>query len=115
MESLLWLAVWAGLFFVMMRFGCGAHVMGHGRGQHDGHGTQASGDRDSLRWVAPTTDIDPVCHMTVNTASAKSAVYSGTVYYFCSNECRDRFEAAPQSYIGAEATREPKQMEHSHG
>jgi hypothetical protein len=21
---------WAGMFFVMMRFGCGAHIMGHG-------------------------------------------------------------------------------------
>ncbi len=96
METLLWFAVWAGLIFVMMRFGCGAHIMGHGRGRHDGHGNQAPGDRDSMRWVAPATDIDPVCRKTVNTASAKSAVYSSMVYYFCSNECRDRFEATPE-------------------
>jgi YHS domain-containing protein len=61
------------------------------------------------------TEIDPVCRKTVSTDTAKSAVYAGTVYYFCSNECRDRFEAAPEKYVGAEASREPKQMEHSHG
>ncbi|MCK9994604.1 MAG: hypothetical protein Dbin4_03124 [Alphaproteobacteria bacterium] len=30
MNSLLYFALWAGLIFVMMRFGCGAHIMGHG-------------------------------------------------------------------------------------
>ena len=103
METLLWFAIWAALIFLMMRFGCGAHVMGHGHGQHD------------MRWTAPATDIDPVCRKTVNTDTAKSAVYAGRVYYFCSNEDRDRFEAAPQRYIGSGANPEPTQMEHSHG
>jgi hypothetical protein len=31
MEALLYFAVWAGLFFLTMRYGCGSHVMGHGR------------------------------------------------------------------------------------
>ncbi len=115
METLLWFAFWGGLIFFMMRFGCGAHVMGHGHGQHDGKDTSTSGDHDGMRWVAPKTDIDPVCRKTVNTDTAKATVYAGTVYYFCSNEDRDRFEAAPQRYVGPEANREPKQMEHSHG
>jgi len=113
METLLWFAIWAALIFLMMRFGCGAHVMGHGHGQHDSK--DASSGRESLRWVAPATDIDPVCRKTVSTDTAKSAVHDGTIYYFCSNECRDHFEAAPQLYIGPQANREPKQMEHSHG
>ena len=113
METLLWFAVWAGLIFLMMRFGCGAHVMGHGHGQHGGRGT--SSDRDRLRWVPPEKDVDPVCGMTVETSNAKSVVHAGTVYYFCSSDCRSRFEAAPQDYIGAKAAGEPKQMEHSHG
>ena len=113
METLLWFAVWAGLFFLMMRFGCGAHVMGHGHGEHDSKDT--SSGREGLRWTAPATDIDPVCRKTVNTDTAKSAVYAGRVYYFCSNEDRDRFEAAPQRYIGSGANPEPMQMEHSHG
>jgi hypothetical protein len=38
MMSLLYFLLWAGLFLVFMRFGCGAHVMGHGHG----HKTRAS-------------------------------------------------------------------------
>ena len=30
MQPLLYFLLVAGLFIVMMRFGCGAHVMGHG-------------------------------------------------------------------------------------
>lgn len=115
MENLLWFAVWAGLIFFMMRFGCGAHVMGRGHGQYPRHGNETPGAGEGMRWEAPASDIDPVCRMNVNTASAKSAVYRGMVYYFCSSECRDRFEAAPQKYVGPDAAREPKQMEHSHG
>ena len=32
MEALLYFALWAGFIFLMMRFGCGAHIMGHGHG-----------------------------------------------------------------------------------
>ena len=32
MEALLYFVFWAGLVFLMMRLGCGAHVMGHGHG-----------------------------------------------------------------------------------
>jgi len=31
LQDVLFFLFWAGLFFVMMRFGCGAHIMGHGR------------------------------------------------------------------------------------
>ncbi len=38
-KSLLWILVWGGLFFLMMRYGCGSHIMGgHGHGSHGGHG-----------------------------------------------------------------------------
>ena len=115
MEPLLWFAVWAGLIFLMMRFGCGAHIMGHGHGQHGSHADDKSSDRERLRWVPPATDVDPVCGKTVHTDNAKSVVHHGTVYYFCSNNCRDRFEAAPQLYVSPNTDRESKQMEHSHG
>lgn len=39
MGMLLYLLLSAGLFILMMRFGCGAHVMGHG--QHSSHGAEA--------------------------------------------------------------------------
>jgi hypothetical protein len=35
LDNIWYYLLWAGLFFVMMRFGCGAHVMGHGH-HHDG-------------------------------------------------------------------------------
>jgi len=36
--------------------------------------------------------------MTVQTAGAKSTVYDGHAYYFCSQSCRAKFEATPASY-----------------
>lgn len=112
MSALLYFALWAGFIFLMMRFGCGAHVMGHGQSDH---GAGAADKSDRPQWTAPETDIDPVCRMSVRTDSAKSSVYGGTVYYFCSAEHRDAFEAEPERYVGRQAAAEPKLMEHQHG
>jgi YHS domain-containing protein len=98
----------------MMRFGCGAHVLGHrqhGHGANDGRRSEDG----NLRWVAPETDVDPVCGKTVHTDQAKPSVHDGTVYYFCSRECREQFEAAPQLYVGAEAAGNPRQLESADG
>ncbi len=97
--NILYFLLLAGLFFFMMRFGCGAHIMGHG---HQ-HGTTASNSNDhsgnsKLRLVPPDRAIDPVCGMTIQTAGAKSAVYGGQAYYFCSQDCRQKFESNPASY-----------------
>lgn len=44
LKSLAWLLLWGGLFFVMMRYGYGAHMMGgRGHGSHGGHGMQRRG------------------------------------------------------------------------
>lgn len=85
LKSLGWLLLWGGLFFVMMRYGCGAHMMGgHGHGGH-GHG---GGDKD------------PVCGMDVNPQSAAAAtLHAGKTYHFCSRSCRDKFEQSPQQYL----------------
>jgi YHS domain-containing protein len=101
LKSLVWILVWGGLFFFMMRFGCGAHVMGHRHGGH-GHekGEGASGPQK-----------DPVCGMEVNPKDAAGAsVYRGRTYYFCSSSCRDKFEQAPGRYVGA-----PEQQQPQHG
>lgn len=114
METLLYFLLWAGLIFLMMRFGCGAHVMGHGHR----HG-ETKPERDTAqpgtnaRWTPPVRDIDPVCGMTVETAGAKSSVYDGRVHYFCSQNCRDKFEASPASYAKSVANR-TQGMAHSH-
>ena len=88
LKPVLSLLFWGALFFFMMRFGCGAHMMG-GHGHHDRDDTA-----DKQR--------DPVCGMDVERANAKAAtVYGGKTYYFCSTSCRDKFEAAPSSYVNA--------------
>ncbi|HUZ75794.1 MAG TPA: YHS domain-containing protein [Stellaceae bacterium] len=94
--NVLYFLVLAGLFFLMMRFGCGAHVMGHGH--HHGGSRSDAGPDDNLRWVPPAKAVDPVCGMSVETAGAKSAVHEGQVYYFCAQNCREKFEAAPASF-----------------
>jgi len=44
---------------------------------------------------------DPVCGMTVDPATARggSAEHSGTVYYFCSPGCREKFAKDPARYV----------------
>ena len=34
MRTLIYLLAWGGFFFLMMRYGCGAHIMGHRHGSH---------------------------------------------------------------------------------
>ena len=113
MEALLYFAIWAGVIFLMMRFGCGAHVMGHGHGHEQTQKTSGKAGNPEFRWVPPKKDADPVCGKTVMTDKAKPSVYDGNVYYFCSRECREVFEAAPDIYVGG---RDPshKKLEHSH-
>jgi Cu+-exporting ATPase len=47
--------------------------------------------------------IDPVCGMEVDDRSTKErAIYEGKTYYFCSEDCKEEFQAAPEDYIGGE-------------
>ncbi len=116
MESLLYFGVWAGLFFLMMRFGCGAHIMGHGHGKKQGQNKSGNVGNPEVRWEPPKKDADPVCGKTVATDKAKPSVYAGNVYYFCSRECREAFEAAPDIYIGNDQNSLlPPPMEKAHG
>lgn len=113
METLIYFLLWAALFVVMMRFGCGAHVMGHGHKSHGGHGTD-TGAADRLP-APPEKAVDPVCGMTVETAAAKSSLHAGKAYYFCSPECRTKFEAAPERFLAVGEPQPQQQMEHHHG
>jgi YHS domain-containing protein len=105
MEALIYFLLIAALFAVMMRFGCGAHVLGH-------RGKVGSGDQTRL--VPPNKDKDPVCGMIVETAKAKTSVYAGRLYHFCSTSCRDKFEASPGRYI-APADNVQSSKEDTHG
>jgi len=115
MGSLIYFALWAGLFFLMMRFGCGAHIMGHRHRHHGSDDKHAPRNSERMRWVPPETDVDPVCRKSVRTDQGKSSVYDGMVYYFCSRECRERFEDAPQLFAGPTANPQPNQKDQVHG
>lgn len=113
METLLYFVIWAGLIFLMMRFGCGPHITGKDGAKGGEQGDDAAGSR-ALRWIAPPRASDPVCGKTVATATAKPSVFDGDVYYFCSRECREIFEAAPHVYLHAERRGDDRQLEQSH-
>jgi P-type Cu+ transporter len=45
-------------------------------------------------------EIDPVCGMEVDAASAAGSYeYQGTTYYFCSQGCLEDFAEDPASYV----------------
>lgn len=87
MEGLIWLLALAALFFLMMRFGCGAHIM-HGHGP--GHDAEAGGK-------------DPVCGMPRNPRSGYTKAHAGRNYWFCSKACLDKFDADPDRYVSGVA------------
>ena len=44
--------------------------------------------------------LDPVCKMEVNPASAEAqSEYQGQAFYFCSIQCKQKFDANPERYI----------------
>ncbi len=115
MEYMTYFTVWALAFFLVMWFRLRAEISSQQKlaGQQEGRsGTQ---NQAQPIWIAPKTDIDPVCGKTVQTANAKPSVYAGMVYYFCSRDCRERFEAAPQSYLAATVANVTNEKETVHG
>lgn len=46
------------------------------------------------------TRRDPVCKMDVDTdKAAATSEYKGDTYYFCSEDCKKRFDADPDRYV----------------
>ena len=87
MPGLLWLLMYAALFYLMMRYGCGAHMV------HGGHG-----GRDHQGAAEGPPSKDPVCGMEVGPTSGYTVMHQGRAYRFCSRQCLDKFEAQPASY-----------------
>ena len=113
MEALIYYLVWAVIFFALMRMSYGAHAAGPARDR--GRTPQGAGpSAPALKWIPPETDIDPVCGKTVSPQRAKPSVYDGDVYYFCSRDCREIFEAAPESYVTRKGAPAAGPDEHAH-
>jgi Cu+-exporting ATPase len=72
---------------------------GHRHQSHHGHQEHPHPRRNSQ----PTVK-DPVCGMDVDPATSKHrADHDGQTFHFCSTRCHDKFVAAPESYLKAEA------------
>lgn len=115
MENLFTLLIWGGAIFLMMRFGCGSHAMGHGQKKNSQTtDKEVNIQQETQRLQTPVKDIDPVCGETVSTEKAKPSVFGGKVYYFCARECREVFEAAPEIYVPQNNITPPPRLEHTH-
>lgn len=99
MMTLLWFLLWVGVFVLMMRFGCGAHMAhagNHTSATLDGHDHGPTPSAASDRQTA----VDPVCGMPVPVDQGYAEMYQGHLLRFCSRKCLDTFDAAPQHYAG---------------
>jgi YHS domain-containing protein len=86
MEGLLSLLLIALFFYVMMRLGCGAHMI---HGVHEGH--QHHDDQ--------VNHIDPVCKMEVDPKQGYGKMHKEHLYRFCSKDCLEKFDNDPVRYI----------------
>ena len=90
MDGFLSFLLFAVLFYVMMRFGCGAHMV---HGHQGGHQSAGAGDKH----------VDPVCGKHVDPNEGYGKMRASTLYRFCSRECLDAFEADPERYTSKQA------------
>lgn len=100
MEGVLTFLFIAGFFYLMMRFGCGAH-MAHGHHGSHGHGNNNTNQKKH---------IDPVCGMEVDVDKGYGKMHEGILYRFCSRDCLDKFESNPDKYVTNQQTHD----EHHH-
>lgn len=45
------------------------------------------------------SEKDPVCGMTVDSKTALHTTHEGKQYYFCSEDCKNKFTAKPEESI----------------
>ena len=51
--------------------------------------------------MTKTSVKDPVCGMDVEAASGVArSDYKGHTYYFCAKVCKDKFDHAPEQFLG---------------
>jgi YHS domain-containing protein len=108
MESVVSVLLFVGFLYLMMRYGCGAHMYGGGCG-HSSHRHNKSESSTGQKVSGPNEMArDPVCGMEIETARAlHSAQYGSNTFYFCSNDCYRKFRERPEGFaeIGMEKRR----------
>ena len=104
MEGLGSLLLFAALFYFMMRFGCGAHMVhghgGGGHGEHASHGGHAEPGGHEPH--TSTSARDPVCGMDVAPGQGYTKMHGGREYRLCSRACLDKFDASPDEYASVQ-------------
>jgi YHS domain-containing protein len=88
MEGLGVLLIYAVLFYMMMRYGHGAHMI---HGHH--HGGKKNDQNQGGKF------IDPVCGKEVEADQGYGVMNEGDPYRFCSRQCMDQFVAQPSLFI----------------
>ena len=56
---------------------------------------------EDSRTSTQPAEVDPVCGMTVNPGASVAAEHGGRRYHFCSEHCRNDFQAAPERYAAS--------------
>jgi Cu+-exporting ATPase len=73
-----------------------AHTAEQAHAEHADHDHQPHVEEDGMV-------VDPVCGMKIRKEDAKfTYVHNDKTYYFCMEECRDKFVKAPGNYIRAD-------------
>jgi YHS domain-containing protein len=109
MESIISILLFVGFLYLMMKFGCGAHVHSGGC-SHSSHHREKSGERTTENTVGVSTATrfetltrDPVCGMEFEVSHAFDSVeYGSKAYYFCSKDCLARFKERPEFFVERE-------------
>lgn len=55
--------------------------------------------------AAPKASVDPVCGMDVEAPARHQSEFAGSVYRFCSKECKDKFDHNPAQYVARKGGR----------
>ncbi|MDD5758354.1 MAG: YHS domain-containing protein [Desulfobulbaceae bacterium] len=82
------LLILASLGYILYRL-----LFGRGQGRTNSGPSQAEGKRQ----VDDVLVEDPVCHLYIPQREAESLIISGTTHYFCSPECRKKFQSEKRS------------------
>ncbi len=90
MDGLFTFLIFAVIFYLLMRYGCGAHMV-HGHGGSHSHQDEYD---------------DPVCGMKVKQDEGYGKTYQGVAYRFCTRSCLDKFDANPEQYIHSNSDKE---------
>lgn len=99
MDGLLSFLIFAGLFYFMMRVGCGSHMT------HGHHGHKNNNQSQNI--------IDPVCGKIIAEDEGYGKLHNGLLYRFCSKNCLDDFDLNPEKYI--DVTDDSQNGERHHG